>query len=103
SRHNTTLYIHSLPTRRSSDLLGATIVISKSGGNMDVKNTSSRMIFTFDLRLVVVVLLLVIVAMFAVWQPWVPKGGDGTIQVTGQDRTSTRLNSSHEWTSYAGF
>lgn len=51
------------------------------------KNTT-KMALTLDLRLVIVVLLLVIVGMFAMWQPWAPKGDDRTIQVTGQAKVT---------------
>ncbi len=51
------------------------------------KNTA-RLTFTLDLRVVVVGLILVIVTMFAMWQPWAPKGGDRTIQVTGQAKVT---------------
>jgi uncharacterized protein YggE len=54
---------------------------------MDTKNTT-RMSFTLDLRAIVGVLLLVIIVMFALWQPWMPKGDDRTIEVTGQAKVT---------------
>jgi uncharacterized protein YggE len=44
----------------------------------------NKMSLTFDFRLVIVALLLVIAGMFALWRPWEAQGGDRTIAVTGE-------------------
>ena len=54
---------------------------------MDTKN-ATRMNLSIDLRIVVVGLLLVIIAMVAIWQPWMPKGDDRTVQVTGTSKVT---------------
>src|SRR5690606_41389143 len=84
-------YLHSFPTRRSSDLIESLIL------KLQKKNHTSSIIISHDMNCVkntadVVVLLL--------------EGKcyiEGTYEELDQDRKSTRLNSSHVKISYAVF
>src|SRR5204863_9584960 len=86
------LYLHSFPTRRSSDLIGAPAI--SYGGNL----TFLQLVFGYLIGRVLIVLLLL---------PGYFRGEFFTayalIEKRFGDRKSTRLNSSHVEISYAVF
>src|SRR5207247_10873112 len=91
--------LYSFPTRRSSDLGGV------EGVMIHDQSGAGRSLLLYDLLMVAVVALAPSVAPLparAAASP-VHAAAAGTGGGTWTDRKSTRLNSSHEWISYAVF
>src|SRR5207247_7051147 len=94
--------VHPFPTRRSSDLTAGTLMevqMMRRKREMGIMGGMRRMGLLYPARPIIPILF--IITILSIAAPLSPQHGCNYPARRRLDRKSTRLNSSHEWISYA--